>query len=237
MKRIITAAFCTALILCTGMTAHAAENLDRDYIESEIWEDMWNGKDDNGLDYPEASYKRHLLDEWLDDNYGSDDYDLSEIGELKYEYKNYYRHLIENWDFEDDDNGGWTISTENNHYSFYLLNGSWQMIDRNGDTVDSFPPFSTLEEDSLVTTGGQEIHDDGADSPRVVGNVTGGTQTASEGGSSAEGNDTPSSSSSGSEGDFTQSGASPTPIILGVAAVAGLGGAGYYITKKKRDSR
>lgn len=237
MKKIITAVFCTALALCTGMTAHAAENLDRDYIEAEIWEDIWNGKDDNGLDYPEASYKHHLLEKWLDENYGSDDYDWSEIGELKYEYKDYYRHLIEDWDFEDDDNGGWTIDTENNHYSFYLLNGNWQMLDRNGDTIDSFPPFSTLEEDESLTTGGQEIHDDGADSPRVVGKVTGGTQTASEGVSSAEGNDTPSNSPSGSEDDSTQSGENPMPIILGVAAVAGLGGVGYYITKKKRDSR
>lgn len=237
MKRIITAAFCTALILCTGMTAHAAENLDRDYIEAEIWEDMWNGKDDNGLDYPEASYKHHLLEKWLDKNYGSDDYDWSEIGELKYEYKNYYRHLIEDWDFEDDDNGGWTIDTENNHYSFYLLNGSWQMLDRNGDTVDSFPPFSTLEEGESETTGNYEIHDDSANSPRVVGKVTDGTQTASEGISSAEGSNTTNSPSSGSEGDSAQSGASPVPIILGAATVAGIGGVGYYITKKKRDSK
>lgn len=237
MKKFITAAFCIALTLCTGMTAHAAENLDRDYIETEIWEDMWNGKDDNGLEYPEASYKHHLLDKWLDDNYGSDDYDWSEIGELKYEYKEYYHHLIEDWDFEDNDNGGWTIDTENNHYSFYLLNGNWQMIDQNGDTVDTFPPFSTLEKDAPDTTGSHEIHDDGADSPRVVGKVTGGTQTASEGGSSAEGSNTANSPSSGSEGNSAQSGASPMPIIAGVIAVAGISGAGYYITKKKRGSK
>ena len=237
MKRIIAAAFCIALEVSSGITAHAAENLDRDYIETEIWEDMWNGKGDNGLDFPEASYKHHLLEKWLDENYGSDDYDWSEIGELKYEYKNYYRHLIEDWDFEDDDNGDWTIDTEDNHYSFYLLNGSWQMIDRNGDTVDTFPPFSTLEEDAPKTTDGHEIHDDGADSPRVVGKVTGGTQTASEGGSSAEGSNTTNSPSSGSEGNSAQSGANLMPIILGVAAVAGIGGVGYYITKKKRDSK
>ena len=106
---------------------------------------------------------------------------------IYYRRSNYYRHLIEDWDFEDDNNGGWTIDTENKHYSFYLLNGNWQMIDQNGDTVDTFPPFSTLEEDAPKTTGGHEIHDDGADSPRVVGKVTGGTQTASEGGSSTEG--------------------------------------------------
>ncbi len=237
MKRIIAAAFCIALAVSSGITAHAAENLDRDYIETEIWEDMWNGKGDNGLDYPEASYKRHLLDEWLDDNYGSDDYDWSEIGELKYEYKNYYRHLIENWDFEDDDNGDWTIDTEDNHYSFYLLNGNWQMLDQNGDTVDTFPPFSTLDEDIPETTGSYEIHDDGADSPRVVGKVTGRTQSASEDGFSAEGSNTASSQSSDSEGDSVQSGANLMPIILGIAAVAGIGGAGYYITKKKRDSK
>lgn len=234
MKKIITAAFCTVLTLCTGMTAHAAENLERDYIETEIWEDMWNGKDDNGLDYPEASYKHHMLDKWLDDNYGSDDYDWSEIGELKYEYKDYYRHLIEDWDFEDDNNGGWTIDTENNHYSFYLLNGNWQMIDQNGDTVDTFPPFSTLEEDAPKTADGHEIHDDSADSPRVVGKVTGGTQTASEGGSSAEGSNVTNSPSSDSEDNSAQSGTNTLPIVLGAAAVAGIGGAGYYFTKKKR---
>lgn len=157
MKKIITTVFCTALTLCSGLTAYAAENLDRDDIEAEIWEDMWNGKGDNGLDFPEASYKHHLLDKWLDENYGSEDYDWTEIGELQYEYKDYYRRLIEDWDFEDDNEGGWTISTEDNHYSFSLLNGMWQMTDKNGDTVDTFPPFSTLEEDESEAAGGYEI--------------------------------------------------------------------------------
>lgn len=67
--------------------------------------------------------------------------------------------------------------------------------------------------------------------------ITGGTQTASEGGSSAEDNITSNSPSSGSEDDSAQSGANLMPIILGIAAVAGIGGAGYYITKKRRDSK
>ena len=87
-----------------SVTAYAAENLDRDYIEAEIWDDMWNGKGDNGIDFPEASYKHHLLDKWLDENYGSEEYDWSKLGELKYEYKDYYRDYIEDFDFEDDDN-------------------------------------------------------------------------------------------------------------------------------------
>lgn len=234
MKKFITAVFCTAIALSSGLTAYAAENLDRDYIEAEIWADMWNGKGDNGLDFPEASYKHHLLDNWLDENYGSDEYDWTALGELKYEYKDYYRHMVEEWDFEDDNEGGWTIDTEDNHYSFYLRGGMWQMIDKNGDTVDTFPPFSTLEEDEPETAGGHEINDDGADSPRVIGEVTAGTETASEGLADGEGNDTAEGSTKPSEGNSMASGANPLAIIAGVAALAGVGGAGYYIMKKRK---
>lgn len=233
MKKIITALTILCIASSVSLTDHAAEMLDRDYIEAEIWEDMWNGKGDNGLDFPEASYKHHLLDEWLDDNYGSDDYDWSEIGELKYEYKDYYRHLIEDWDFEDDENGGWTISTEDNQYSFFMLNGNWQMIDQNGNTVDTFPPFSTLEEDEAETTGDFRINDDGEVSPRVKGKVTGGTQTASESVAADDNEVTADSSVNASEGNSEHSG-TPLLIIAGVAAVAGIGGASYYLMKKRK---
>lgn len=105
---------------------------------------------------------------------------------------------------------------------------------QNGDTVDTFPPFSTLEEDESEAAGGYEINDNGADSPRVVGEVTGGTETASEGGSSAEGNDTTSSPSDVSEGNSDDSGVNPLAIIAGVAALAGVGGAAYYFTRKRK---
>lgn len=95
MKKIITALAVYTISIGMSVTSHAAEILDRDYIESEIWEDMWIGKDDNGTDFPEASYKHHLLMEWLDENYGSDEYDWSEIGGLKYGYRDYYNDYIE----------------------------------------------------------------------------------------------------------------------------------------------
>lgn len=234
MKNIITAIMVTALAVSSGLTAHAAEALDRDYIETEIWEEMWNGKSDNGLDFPEASYKHHLLDKWLDENYSSDDYDWSEIGELRYEYKDYYRHLIEDWDFEDDENGGWTINTEDNHYSFFMLNGNWQMIDQNGDTVDTFPPFSTLEDEEADPSDGHEINDDGDESPRVKGKVTGRRSTDFESVAAADNEVTADSSANASEGDSERSEANPLLIIAGVAAVAGIGGAGYYFMKKRK---
>ena len=216
----------------SGFTVYA-ENLDREYIETEIWDDIWNGKGDNGLIYPEASYKHHLLDEWLDENYGSDNYDWSEIGELKYAYKDYYREYIENFDFEDDNNGNWTITTPEHSYSFTMFQGEWSMLDENGDTVDTFPPFSTLEESESETAGGYQINDDGEDSPRVIGKVTGGSQTASEGLASDESNITDESLPSGSESDSERSGVDPLVIIAGVAALAGIGGAAYYFNKKK----
>ena len=232
MKKLITAVFCTALAVNSGLTAYA-ENLDREYIETEIWDDIWNGKGDNGLIYPEASYKHHLLDEWLDENYGSDNYDWSEVGELKYAYKDYYREYIENFDFEDDNNGNWTITTPEHSYSFTLFQGEWSMLNENGDTVDTFPPFSTLEEDSSESANGYKIQDDGANSPRVIGKVTGGSQTASEGLASGEGNNANESLTSESEGDSERSGVDPLVIIAGVTALAGVGGAAYYINKKK----
>ncbi len=234
MKKFITAVFCTVLALSSGLTASAAEALDRDTVETAIWEDLWNGKGDNGLDYPEASYKHHLLDKWLDENYGTGGLDWSDTGEIKHEYRRYYRGLIDGWDFEDDNSGNWTIETEDNFYSFTLLNGTWQMIDRNGDTVDTFPPFNMLKDEPEESTGGHQINDNGEDSPRVIGEVTGGTETASEGGSSAEGNDAPDSLSSVSEGDSERSGFDPLAIIAGVAAFAGVGGAAYYFTRKQK---
>ena len=235
MKKIITTVFCTAIALCSGLNVYAAEILERDYIEAEIWEDMWNGKGDNGIDFPEASYKHHLLDKWLDENYGSDEYDWTELGELKYEYKDYYRSYIEDFDFNDDDNGNWTIETPEHSYSFTYWQDNWIMTDENGNTVDSFPPFSTLKDDEEPEVPqGKHIDDDGNGSPRVIGKVSGGTESASEGGSSAEGNDTPDSQSSVSEGDSEHSGANPLAIIAGVAALAGVGGIGYYMTKKRR---
>ena len=134
IKKLITAVFCAVMALNSGLTAYAAENLDRDYIEAEIWEDMWNGKGDNGIDFPEASYKHHLLDKWLDENYGSEEYDWSELGELKYEYKDYYRSYIEDFDFNDDDNGNWTIETPEHSYSFTYWQDNWIMTEENGNT-------------------------------------------------------------------------------------------------------
>lgn len=218
----------------TAMTSHAAEMLDRDYIESEIWEDMWHGKGDDGTTFPEASYKHHLLDEWLNDNYGSDEYDWTEVGELKYEYKRYYQDVIKDWDFNDDDNGNWTIETPEHSYSSSYWQNRWIMTDENCDTVDSFPPFSTLKEDE-VSTDGYEIHDEGEDSPRVIGKVAGGTEKPSDSVDTADGTDTAKSLASDAKIYSVRSGASPLMIGGAVAVVAVIGMVSRY-RQADRDS-
>lgn len=115
-----------------------------------------------------------------------------------------------------------------------MLNGNWQLIDQNGDTVDSFPPFSTLEEDEAETTGDFRINDDGEESPRVKGKVTGGTQTASESVAAEDNEVAADSSANASEGNSERSEANPLLIIAGVAAIAGIGSAGYYFMKKRK---
>lgn len=233
MKKIVTAICCTAMMFCPKVsTVYASETLDRDYIESEIWEDMWHGKSDDGTTFPEASYKHHLLDQWLDDNYGSDEYDWSEIGELKYEYKRYYQDVIEEWDFNDDNSGNWTIDTPEHSYSFTYWQNQWVMTDENGDTVDSFPPYSTLEE-AEDSTDGYEIHDDGTDSPRVIGKVAGGTEKPSDSTDTADGTDITENLASVTESDSVQSGASPLMIGGVIAIVAVIGGIGFYMTRKR----
>ena len=234
-KFIITLSALIITALQFSVTAYAAENLDRDYIEVEIWDDMWNGKGDNGIDFPEASYKHHLLDKWLDENYGSEEYDWSELGELKYEYKDYYRSYIEDFDFNDDDNGNWTIETPEHSYSFTYWQDNWIMTDENGNTVDSFPPFSTLKDDEEPEVPqGRHIDDDGNGSPRVIGKVSGGTESASERTSGADSEVTPDTASSGSESRSGASESNPMPIIAGVAIAAGVGVGGYFMMKKKK---
>ena len=234
-KFIITLSAFIIMSMPFSVTAYAAENLDRDYIEAEIWDDMWNGKGDNGIDFPEASYKHHLLDKWLDENYGSDEYDWSELGELKYEYKDYYRSYIEDFDFNDDDNGNWTIETPEHSYSFTYWQDNWIMTDENGNTVDSFPPFSTLKDDEEPEVPqGRHIDDDGKGSPRVIGKVSGGTESASERTSGADSEVTPDTASSGSESRSGASESNPMPIIAGVAIAAGVGVGGYFMMKKKK---
>ena len=214
-----------------GMTAHAADNLDKEYIISEIWSDVWNGKPDDGTTYPESSYKYHLLNEWVNDNYGSEDYNWTDIGELTYKYKDYYRTLIKGYDFEDDESGHWTIDTEDNHYSFYMLNGMWQMIDRNGDTVDTFPPHDTLAEVESQPTQ-HEVSDHDGQSGNIK--VAGGTESHAESVSAEAGTEDTHHAETAQQASQDDSEGESNALLYGVIAlaVAAVILAVFYMMKK-----
>lgn len=148
IQKIVPIVASVTLIGSASLTAYADDMLDKDYIVSEIWSDWWNGKEDDGLVFPEASYKHHILTEWVNDNYGDDDYDWSNIGQLNYNFKDYYDELTGEWNFNDDRDGNWTITTDETTYHFNLQNGKWLMSNDNGNVIDSFMPFSTLTEDA-----------------------------------------------------------------------------------------
>ena len=148
IQKIVPIVASITLIGSVSLTVYADDLLEKDYIVNKIWSDWWHGKEDDGLVFPEASYKHHLLTEWVDDNYGDDDYDWSKIGQLNYNFKEYYDELTGEWNFNDDRNGNWTITTDETTYHFNLQNGKWLMSDDNGNVIDSFMPFSTLTEDT-----------------------------------------------------------------------------------------
>lgn len=133
----------------------------------------------------------------------------------------------------DDDNDNWTIETPEHSYGFTYWQNQWIMTDENGNTVDSFPPFSTLEEDE-ATADDYEIHDDGADSSRVIGKVAGGTENALDGAQTRQRVQTTESLASETEDDSVHSGASPLPIVGVIGAVAVIDGVGFYMTKRRK---
>ncbi|MDE5556706.1 MAG: hypothetical protein K2J32_03270, partial [Ruminococcus sp.] len=204
-----------------------AEMLEKDYIKAEIWSEIRLGKSDNGTEFPESSYKHHLLEKWIDENYGDDDYDWTAIGELKYSYKNYYKNLTENWDFNDD-NGIWTIETEDNFYSFQLVNNQWNMLDENGSTVDIFPIFSTIEEEKIE----RPIDDNGNSSPRVIDDVKR-IETSFDSSVDSDNEFTSDTIENAVEIDIKRSESSSLPFVIGGLVIV-VSGTAFMMYKKRK---
>lgn len=221
MKKLLSGLIIGLVLAGTGCnySAYADETdiLDKDTVIEELWEETWNGRGDNGIIFPEASYKRHILEKWVDENYGDDDYNWYDIGNLKYSYSDYYKRMVKEWDFDDDEDGNWFITTPEHHYRFEIISGKWNMIDENGDTVDMFMPFSTLE-DELPVTSSWIIDDDGEASPRVVGVPAG---TVSE--------TTPVTAENVTEDNSEHPGA-----IIGVCGILAVGIGAFAIFKRKK---
>ena len=223
----------TAFFLNMSMNAYADEMLDRDYIESEIWQEMWLGRGDDGTEFPEASFKHHLLDDWIDKNYGSDDYNWSDVDELKYSYKRYYKNYTEDWDFNDDDNGNWTIVTDEHTYNFTMFQNEWLMLDETGNTVDTFPPFSTLEEESEKVRISGNTNRENGNASKVRSSFDSGAETASDEPDSESIDFNEDSTENASE-SRTDDSDSITPLIVGAVIIVIIGAVGIYLYQRKK---
>ena len=165
MKKIIPLLAVTVLTASLTEIPVHAETLDKDYIINEIWTESWYGIPDDGTTFPEASYKYHLLSEWVNVNYGDEHYNWSDVGELTYSYKDYYKKYTSDFAFHDD-NGNWTIDTSDHSYHFEFVEDNWNMIDENGDISDTFPPHSTLESEDEPEHS--EIQNDNSQAENIV---------------------------------------------------------------------
>ena len=105
MKRIIAGIAAGLMFMGSGVRVYAdeAEMVDKDEVIEVLWEENWLGRGDDGIIFPEASYKRHILEQWVSDNYGDDDYNWYDTGNLKYSYADYYKRLTADWDFDDEE--------------------------------------------------------------------------------------------------------------------------------------
>ena len=103
MKRIIAGIAAGLMLMGSGVRVYAdeAEMVDKDEVIEVLWEENWLGRGDDGIIFPEASYKRHILEKWVSDNYGDDDYNWYDTGNLKYSYADYYKRLTAEWDFDE----------------------------------------------------------------------------------------------------------------------------------------
>lgn len=130
MKKRLIPVICGILTAFAVGTVNADDVLSKEEIADRLWEDMWFGNADDGTVFPEASYKHHLLTEWIDENYSNnEDYDWSNIGRIGYQYSDYYSDLTENWLFTDE-NDQWYITDEETGmvYHFSMFQGHFQFM-------------------------------------------------------------------------------------------------------------
>lgn len=228
-KRIITGLAALVILMTICLTAFAAEQHTAEEIEEYLWSENWHGKGDNGLIFPEASYKHHILEKWVDENY--DDIKGTPLGRLKYQYGRYYKQLVKDYDFNDDKNGNWTIKTSDDEYHFSLINGDWQMINQNNEVVDTFPPFSTLSDDETTAETTTANANEGVPAQTRIAN----NQTAVANNNHAD-SGKPVTASSGVPAVRTaeKKQTNPLMIAVGILTYILVGVIGFFIGKKKK---
>ena len=142
----------------SGILASARDtDYTREELEQKFWGDAWE-RSDPGEENPEGSLEWYILESFLDEYYGIIDYDVvfdwSSSYLIRDAYEEYYEEYTKYWDYDDDEETGEFIISKRNpdaetyeeewtnelFYTFELIDGMWNMIDVNGNTVLTFEP-------------------------------------------------------------------------------------------------
>ena len=150
-------AFCTASIMAAAMSFSVYAEEDHVYTREEIIDEYWTDYWSNSLpgeDNPEGSLEYHILETWLDEQYGNTDTngepytvnDWSNYWSIRNAWNDYHDDYTKYWHMNDDEEtreftieeyDPETEETGGVLYTFKFLDGKWNMIDVNGNTVDN----------------------------------------------------------------------------------------------------
>lgn len=278
-KRIF--ALCAALLVCGSICPSAYAEEDHTYTKQELIDRFWTQYWDNtlpGEQNPEGSLEYHILEDWLNEQYGhteSEDRDKYTVSDWTSDYsirnawRDYYQEYTNCWNMNhDEETGEFTIEeydpetekTGDLLYTFELKNGMWNMLDTEGNVVDTFEPhggdgsYAALQEKEkgpidwgeVLTSDETSDTDDNAESVGVVdtddGEPAGGRVTGDVGERPSESrNDLPdraayeskASESVSSVDKDDEDGSSPLPYIAGgVGIAAAFAAAGFILSKR-----
>lgn len=144
----------TLIVTASSCMTAAADTRDTDYTREEIvdeyWTEIWSNSDPGEVN-PEGSLEYYILQCFLDEQYGTYDMvsDWSNYHSIRYAWQDYHEEYTMYWDYEDDEETGeFTIRSYDPKtdeygdtlYTFELIDGMWNMIDTNSNSVLTFEP-------------------------------------------------------------------------------------------------
>ncbi|MBQ8515045.1 MAG: hypothetical protein IJ496_06585 [Ruminococcus sp.] len=240
MKKIAAGvmAMASVAVCSAGATVYADEIPTKDEVIEYIWEDFWRGQEDDGTEFPQASWRYNVVVDWVEANYE----DLSWSSDKSYwehKFEDDYENMISGWDFNDDREGRWTIITdEGETYSFEFIDGQWNQFDSNGNVVDMFTAHSTLgerDEQQYVPENEKE-----AAVTAVKNTTAANAQTAVRASADGDGEDAAATTAMAEDAaqnvsEEDKGGTSPLVyIFVGLSVIAAGLGAVYVIKTKKK---
>jgi hypothetical protein len=277
-KKITSICAVAVLSFAASVTAFADESdyYTKEYIIDEYWTQYWEDSlpgDEN----PEGSLEYHILEEWLDDVYGKSyhdcDIDWSSSYSIGEAWKDYYQEKTQYWHMNDDEETGeFTIEEYDPEaqragdvlYTFKLQDGKWNMIDSNGNVVDSFDPHGgdgswyaiqnedkSSDIDDFIKHMSDDSDESGSDSSSYITDTYDGETAQTTQGETAVApsitmkditaeepeEETVADSSEVSESTDSSDGSSPLPYIAGGIVLIGAGGAAGYFVNKMRGRK